>query len=91
MQNTGQREGKEVVQLFVSDSVASFTPDIKRLRGFEKISLKPGESKTVSFKLPLSQLAFVAPDLKQRLEEGEFKVQVGNQTAIFTVSSTKVF
>jgi len=91
VQNTGNREGKETVQLYVSDLIASFTPDVKRLRGFEKISLKPGESKTVSFQLPLSQLAFVAPDLKRRLEEGEFKVIVGNQSANFTINRTKVF
>jgi beta-glucosidase len=91
VRNTGNRDGKEVVQLFVADSIASFTPDIKRLRGFEKISLKPGESKTVSFSLPLSQLAFVAPDLKRRLEEGDFNVQVGDQTARFSVTRTKVF
>ena len=56
VKNTGSREGKEVVQLFVSDLIASLTPDVKRLRGFEKIDLKPGESKTVTFKLPLKDL-----------------------------------
>lgn len=91
VRNTGTREGKEAVQLFVSDSIASFTPDVKRLRGFEKISLKPGESKTVTFRLPLSQLAFIGPDLKSHLEEGDFKIMVGNQTAVFTVNRTKVF
>ena len=55
VKNTGNREGKEVVELFVSDLVASLTPDVKRLRGFEKIDLKPGESKTVTFKLPIKR------------------------------------
>ncbi|RYZ28136.1 MAG: beta-glucosidase [Chitinophagaceae bacterium] len=91
VRNTGNREGKETIQLFVSDSIASLTPDVKRLRGFEKINLKAGESKTVTFSLPLSQLAFVAPDLKRRLEEGDFKVQVGSQSANFTINRTKVF
>jgi beta-glucosidase len=91
VQNTGSKEGKEVVQLFVSDVIASFTPDVKRLRGFEKVSLKPGESKTVSFTLPLHQLAFVGPDLKRRLEEGDFNVQIADQTAVFSVSRPNVF
>jgi len=80
-----------VVQLFVSDLIASFTPDVKRLRGFEKVNLKPGESKTVSFSVPMSKLAYVGPDLKQHLEEGDFKIQVANQTTNFTVTKTKSF
>jgi len=91
VRNTGNREGKEVVQLFVSDSIASFTPDIRRLRGFEKISLQPGESKTVSFTLPLRQLAFIGPDNKRHLEEGIFNLQVGNLRQSFNVNRTIVF
>lgn len=89
--NTGNREGKETVQLFISDVIASLTPDVKRLRGFEKVDLKPGESRTVSFSIPLKQLAFVGTDLKKHLEEGEFKVQVANQSASFNVNKTIVF
>ncbi|MEP6926712.1 MAG: glycoside hydrolase family 3 N-terminal domain-containing protein, partial [Ginsengibacter sp.] len=59
VKNTGSREGKEVIELFVSDVIASLTPDVKRLRGFEKVNLKPGESKTIAFKLSLKDLAFV--------------------------------
>jgi len=91
IRNTGNREGKEVVQLFVSDSIASFTPDLKRLRGFEKINLKPGESRTVSFTLPLRQLAFVAPDNKKHLEAGTFNVQINNLKTSFTINSTIIF
>ena len=91
VKNTGNREGKEVVELFVSDLLASFTPDVKRLRGFEKIDLKPGESKTVSFKLPMKQLAFVNPENKMQLEEGDFKIQVADQKTSFTVSKTVIF
>ena len=69
VKNTGNREGKEVVQLFVSDLIASLTPDVKRLRGFEKIDLKAGESKTVTFKLPLNNLAFVNTDNKERSKQ----------------------
>jgi beta-glucosidase len=91
VRNTGNREGKETVQLFISDVIASFTPDVRRLRGFEKINLQPGESKTVTFKLPLSQLAFIGPDLKSHLEEGDFKVQIADQTAGFSISKSKAF
>ncbi|MEP6584227.1 MAG: glycoside hydrolase family 3 N-terminal domain-containing protein, partial [Ginsengibacter sp.] len=59
VKNSGSRDGKEVVQLFVSDLIASLTPDVKRLRGFEKIELKAGESKTITFKLNLKDLAFI--------------------------------
>jgi beta-glucosidase len=91
VKNTGSREGKEVVQLFVSDLVASLTPDVKRLRGFEKVDLTPGESKTVTFKLPLKNLAFVNTDNKRTLEAGDFKIQVATQTTSFMVNKTIVF
>ncbi|MEP6948488.1 MAG: glycoside hydrolase family 3 N-terminal domain-containing protein [Ginsengibacter sp.] len=91
VKNTGNREGKEVAQLYVSELVASLTPDVKRLRGFEKIDLQPGESKTVEFKLPLKNLAFVNTDNKRTLEAGDFKTQVANQTTSFMVNKTIVF
>ena len=91
VKNSGSREGKEVVQLFTSDLIASLTPDVKRLRAFEKIDLKPGESKTVTFKLALKDLAFVNTDNKKILEAGEFKIQIANQSASFNVTSTKVY
>ena len=84
-------EGKEVVQLFVSDLIASLSPDVKRLRGFEKVDLKPGESKTVTFRLPLKDLAFVNTDNKKTLEAGDFKISVANQTAKFSVNKTVVY
>jgi beta-glucosidase len=89
--NTGTREGKEVVQLFVSDLFASLTPDVKRLRGFDKVDLKPGESRAVQFELPLKQLAFVSTDNKKHLEEGDFRAQVGDQKITFHVNRTIVF
>jgi beta-glucosidase len=89
--NTGNKPGKEVVQLYITDLIASLTPDVKRLRGFEKVELKPGESKTVPFHIPLKQLAFVGTDLKKHLEAGEFNIQVGNQQQLFSVTKTLVF
>jgi beta-glucosidase len=91
VKNTGNRQGKEVAQLFISDVVASLTPDVKRLRGFEKIDLKPGEFKTVLFRVPLKDLAFVNPQNKKVLEAGVFKVAINNQASSFSVTSTKVF
>jgi beta-glucosidase len=89
--NKGSRSGKEVVQLFISDLVASLTPDVKRLRGFEKVELNPGESRTVSFKIPMQQLAFVGTDLQKHLEQGDFKIQIADLTTNFTVTQTRSF
>jgi beta-glucosidase len=89
--NTGNKTGKEVVQLFVSDVVASLTPDVKRLRAFEKVELQPGQSQTVTFTLTLKDLAFVGIDLKKHLEAGTFTIQTGNQKQSFTVNKTLVF
>jgi beta-glucosidase len=89
--NSGSKEGKEVVQLFVSDLIASLTPDVKRLRGFDKISLKPGESKTVSFSVPINDLAFVNTNLKKQLEQGEFVVRIGELSTSFQLTGAKVF
>lgn len=79
VKNTGQIEGKEVVQLFVEDLYASITPSTKRLRNFTKISLKAGESKTVEFTLKPEELAFVNKDLQWVTEEGSFTIQIANQ------------
>ncbi len=76
--NTGDRDGAEVVQLFIGDKVASITPSVKRLRGFEKIKLKAGESKNVVFELTPKDLAFVGIDHKWITEAGEFTVEVGD-------------
>ena len=91
VKNVGNRVGKESVLLFSSDLVASITPDNRRLRQFEKIELQPGETKTVSLKLKGSDLAFVGYDGKWRLEEGEFRMQAGNQVLNIHCSSTKVW
>ena len=87
--NTGARAGKESVLLFSSDKVASVVPDGRRLRAFKKIDLKPGQTETVTFTLPASELAFVGADGKWVLEQGEFRLQCGTQVADITCTATK--
>lgn len=79
LKNTGNRAGKESVLLFSSDKVASLTPDVRRLRAFEKVELKPGETRTLTLKVAADDLAFVGVDGKWILEKGDFTIQVGNQ------------
>lgn len=76
--NVGKRYGKESVLLYSSDLYASITPDVMRLRGFEKIALEPGTSGTVRFSVPATSLAFVGADGKWRLEKGSFRISVGS-------------
>ena len=79
VKNTGDRTGKESVLLFIGDEVASLTPDVRRLRGFDKTELAAGETKTVTFAVNASELAFVGADGKWILEPGKFNVQIGDQ------------
>ncbi len=89
--NTGSREGMESVLLFSSDLVASVTPDNRRLRAFEKIGLKPGETKTVTLPVRASDLAFVGYDNKWMLEAGDFRIQVGDQSLNVSCTKTKAW
>ncbi|NDV95921.1 beta-glucosidase [Dysgonomonas sp. 521] len=89
VKNTGSRAGKESVLLFSSDLIASLTPDVRRLRAFEKIELQPGETKTVSLTIKGSDFAFVGYDGKWILEEGDFLIQTGNQTLNIVSTNTK--
>ena len=86
--NTGTRAGQESVLLYSSDLVASLTPENRRLRQFEKITLKPGETRIVTFRLPARQLAFVGYDGRWTLEAGEFVLTVGNQKVTVTCDTT---
>ena len=88
VKNTGSKAGKEAVLLYSSDLIASLVPDNKRLRAFQKVELQPGETKTVSFQLPAKDLAFVGADYKWVLEEGEFRLSCGGQTALINCTST---
>lgn len=78
--NTGKREGKEVVQLYSSDLYASLVPDVKRLRRFEKVELKAGETKTVTFKLNVNDLSFINLQNKRVVEPGDFVFQIGSSS-----------
>lgn len=89
VKNTGNRVGKESVLLFSSDLVASLTPDNRRLRAFEKVELQPGETKTVTLKVKGSDLAFVGYDGKWILEQGDFRMQAGDQTVNVVCTATK--
>jgi beta-glucosidase len=91
VENTGTRSGKEVVQVYVGDLFASITPDVKRLRRFAKIELQPGNAQTVSFRLPVKELAFINLQNKKQLEAGEFRVEVNNLSASFFVNQSAVF
>jgi beta-glucosidase len=79
--NAGDRDGEEVVQLYVRDKVGSVTRPLKELKGFQKVLIKKGETKTITFNLTTDDLAFYHPDLKKYWEPGEFVVFVGTNSA----------
>ncbi len=89
--NTGAVAGKESVLLFSSDIYASSTPDVRRLRAFEKVALEPGETKTVSFEVSAKDLAFVNYYGKWTLEAGEFALSAGNQNVTVNCTETVVW
>lgn len=80
VENTGSRAGEEVVQLYINDTFASITRPVKELKGFQRISLKPGETMTVEFELPVETLGFYDKDMKFIVEPGIFKVMVGRSS-----------
>jgi beta-glucosidase len=83
VKNSGQREGKEVVQWYITDEYASVTPANKKLKGFDKINLAPGESKKVVFKFTSKDLRFVGEDNKWVVEPGLFRISCGDQSSSF--------
>lgn len=91
VKNVGNVDGKEPVLMYSSDLVASIVPDNKRLRSFTKVELKAGESKTVTFRLPARELAFVGADGKWIIEEGDFVIKIGDQTQKIQCTTTKVW
>ena len=82
--NTGSREGTEVVQVFIRDLYASITPPVKRLRAFKRVSLAPGETRSVHFSIPVMNLSYIGAQNTWFHEAGDFEVTIGNQTAPFT-------
>jgi beta-glucosidase len=78
--NTGTRDGEEVVQLYVRDKVASITRPLKELKGYQKVLIKKGETKTLTFNLTTDDLAFYHPDLKKFWEPGEFIIYIGTNS-----------
>lgn len=85
VKNTGKVAGKETVMLFSKDHYASLSPDIKRLRRFEKVNLSAGETKELTFTLPVQELAFVNADLETVVEPGTFDLMIGNEKVEITV------
>jgi beta-glucosidase len=91
--NAGKRAGTEVVQLYIRDCVSSVTRPVKELKGFQKVALQPGETKTVSLEITSESLAFYDVRMKYVAEPGDFEIMVGNssrdvdlQKKILTVS-----
>jgi beta-glucosidase len=78
--NTGQREGREVVQLYIRDLTSSVTRPVKELKGFRKIALQPGATETVTFEITPDLLAFYDIDMKFLVEPGDFEIMVGNSS-----------
>jgi beta-glucosidase len=78
--NTGKYDGKEVVQLYIRDVVGSVTRPVKELKGFQKVELKAGETKTVSFSITTEDLKFYNYDLKYDWEAGDFEIMIGGNS-----------
>lgn len=83
--NTGLRAGAETVHLYVRDLFASIVPPVKRLRAFRKILIEQGATETVTFQIPVTDLAFFGPGNAPIVEPGEFEIMIGDQRAGFVV------
>lgn len=90
--NTGALEGKDAVILYSSDPIAEqIIPDNKRVRGFYKVNLKPGEKKRITFRVPAKELAYVGADGKWRIEAGEYIFKVADQSFTVICDHTRVW
>ena len=85
VKNTGARAGKEIVQLYLQDVVATVTPSVRRLKGFTKVSLEPGQTKRVTFTLNPEDLSFIGRDNVPVVEAGDFKIMISELTGEFKV------
>ena len=88
--NTGSREGDEVVQLYIRDQVSSVTRPVKELRGFERVSLKPGESKMVTFTLGPDELSLIDRRMQRVVEPGRFDIMIGTSASSLVTASLDV-
>ncbi|MEO6542000.1 MAG: fibronectin type III-like domain-contianing protein, partial [Ferruginibacter sp.] len=79
--NSGMYEGTETVQLYIHDMVGTVIRPVKELKGFQKITLKAGESKTVSFNITTEDLKFYTDDLKYDWEAGDFEIMIGTNSS----------
>jgi len=80
VKNTGTRKGSEVAQMYIRDEISSVTRPIKELKGFQRITLNPGETRKVTFKITPQKLSFYNRAMKKVVEPGMFKVQVGGNS-----------
>jgi beta-glucosidase len=80
VKNNSEMKGKEVVQIYYADLVASITPSVKKLLGFKKIELKAGEQQTITFQIHKNDLSFINKQLKRVTEAGEFDLMIQNET-----------
>ena len=85
MENTGDRAGYEVVQLYLTDCFCRITPFVRQLKGVEKIWLEPGQKQIVEFTLGFEDLAFINEKMEQEVEPGEFIVRIADQQATFQI------
>jgi len=88
VRNTGDREGDEVVQLYVQDEVASVTRPAMELKGFKRVTLEPGEKKRITFRLSVDQLAFYDRHMRLVVEPGTFKVMIGSSSEDIRLSGS---
>jgi beta-glucosidase len=88
--NTGHRSGDEVVQLYIRDVVSTATRPVKELRGFRRVTLQPGETRTVTFEIGPEQLAYHGPDMKRVVEPGRFDVMVGGNSVDVSTAALDV-
>jgi beta-glucosidase len=77
VKNTGSREGTEIVQMYITDDYCSVSRAVKELKGFARVSLKPGQTRTVSFTIDRKALEFYNADLEKVVEKGTFTITVG--------------
>ena len=94
IRNTGSRKGDEVVQLYIRDEVSAATRPVKELRGFQRVTLAPGETRTISFDVGPDQLSYHGPDMKRVVEPGQFALLLGGnsvdvQSIALTVDSKR--